>query len=189
MRIETAGGRQGPELIAHTGSVTRLSTSAPSNPACKLWAIRSILSGKGHRVKLRMRSRNHKRWRLTSASICLLVVVLSYAPLAGAAWSSYQSACCTSKQCPLSEHHHRKAPASPAHDMDCGHEMPGMMACSMSCCQEQSISTTSSAVYILPNATSISALAVPIGSALAENDRESSHVLAPVSPPPKAIQA
>jgi len=83
-----------------------------------------------------MKSALHKRRRSISASICLLVVILLYAPLGGAAWTAYQSACCTSGQCPIAAHHHQKAPIAPANHMDCGHDMPGMIACAMSCCHD-----------------------------------------------------
>src|SRR5437867_11174922 len=92
---------------------------------------------------VRMELPRHKRWRSISASICLLVVVLLYAPLAGAAWSSYQASCCTSDQCPIAGHHHQKAPAAPANQMDCGYDMSGMMACSTSCCHVSSPSLSS----------------------------------------------
>src|SRR5213078_3865411 len=82
-----------------------------------------------------MHTARHNRSRSISASICLLVVVLLYAPLAGAAWSSYRSACCTSGQCAIPAHHHQKTPAEHANHMDCGHDMTGMMACAMSCPQ------------------------------------------------------
>src|SRR5205807_746127 len=60
-----------------------------------------------------MQTARQNRRRSISASICLLMVVFLYAPLAGAAWSTYQSSCCTSGQCkfpPL----HRTSLSSPS---------------------------------------------------------------------------
>src|SRR5882672_12471685 len=102
-----------------------------------------------------MESPRHRRWRSISTSICLLVVVLLYAPLAGAAWSSYQASCCTSDQCPIAGHHHQKAPAAPANQMDCGHDMPGMMACSMSCCHDSERSMVSAIAFVLPSPVAV----------------------------------
>jgi hypothetical protein len=107
-------------------------------------------------------ARNH-RWRSISASICLLMVVLLYAPFAGTSWSSYQSGCCTSDQCPIPEHHHQKSPAATAKHMDCGHDMPGMMACSMTCCHDSNRSMVASIAFVLPPAVTVAAPA-PIKS-------------------------
>src|SRR5712692_9385529 len=97
-----------------------------------------------------MQTARQTRRRSISASICLLMVALLYAPLAGAAWSSYLTACCKSGQCPIAAHHHQKAPAVPANRMDCGHDMPGMMACAMSCCHDSDGSLVASITFLLP---------------------------------------
>src|SRR5216684_1709993 len=97
-----------------------------------------------------METSRHHRGRSISASICLLMVVLLYAPLAGAAWSSRQMACCASGQCPIPAHHHQKTPAAPANHMDCGHEMAGMMSWSMYCCHYSDRSVVASLGFVLP---------------------------------------
>src|SRR6266702_6301505 len=102
-----------------------------------------------------MNTARHNRWRSIFASICLLMVVLLYMPLAGAAWSSYQSACCTSGQCPIPAHHHHKTPAAPTNHMDCGHEMSGMMACSMSCCHDSDRWLVASIAFVLPASVAV----------------------------------
>src|SRR5216684_8099824 len=99
-------------------------------------ALHDIVSDDRYRPAGHMQTVRQNRRRSIAASICLLMVVLLYAPLAGAAWSSYQSACCMSGQCKIPAHHHHKAPAVPANHMDCGHDMGGMMACAMSCCHD-----------------------------------------------------
>src|SRR6266480_7529183 len=80
-------------------------------------ALHAIVRDKKYRSPHNMHTARHNRSRSISASICLLVVVLLYAPLAGARWSSYRSACCTSGQCPIPAHHHQKTPAEHANHM------------------------------------------------------------------------
>lgn len=127
----------------------------------------------------------HKRWRSVSASICLLIVVFLYAPLAGTAWASYKASCCTADQCPITGHHHQKAPASSANQMDCGHDMPGMMACSMSCCHDSERSMVSAVAFVLPSAVEVVA---PVGI---KSPIEPAKLLdflrsvEPLSPPPR----
>src|SRR5260221_14470780 len=105
------------------------------------------------------------RHRSISASICLLMVALLYAPFAGAAWASYVMACCTSGQCPIAAHHHQKAPIAPANHMDCGHDMPGMIACAMSCCHDSDGSLLTSVAFVLRApmaAATVTAITSPI---------------------------
>jgi len=132
---------------------------------------------------------DQRRRRSISATICLLVVVLLYAPLAGAAWSSYQSACCRSGQCAIAGHHHHKSPATPSNHMDCGHDMSGMMACSMSCCHDTDRSLAVSITFVLPQPVMIAtpaAVKSPIGSAIALDFPRS---IEPLSPPPRFVFA
>ena len=136
-----------------------------------------------------MTLRDQRRWRSISASICLLVVVLLYAPLAGAAWSSSQSACCTSGQCPVPAHHHQKTPAVPANHMDCGHEMSGMMACSMSCCHDSDRWLVASIAFVLPASVAVDVAAAinsPMELAKASDFPRS---IEPLSPPPRSVSA
>jgi hypothetical protein len=130
----------------------------------------------------------HRR-RKAYASICLLVVVLLYAPLVGAAWSSYQSACCTSDQCPVPEHHHHKSPAAPANHMDCGHDMAGMMACSVSCCHDSDRSAVTSIAFVLPPLMAVhssSATKLPVQLA---RPLDFPRAIEPLAPPPRLAPA
>src|SRR5882762_6845837 len=131
----------------------------------------------------------YKRWRLISASICLLVVVLLYAPLAGAAWSSYQASCCTSEQCPIAGHHHQKTPAAPANQMNCGHDMSGMMACSMSCCHDSERSMVTAVAFVMPS-TIVAVAPVGIKSPIeTAKPLDFLRSLEPLSPPPRLAPA
>jgi hypothetical protein len=133
-------------------------------------------------------ARQHRR-RSISASICLLMVALLYAPLAGAAWTSYVSACCMSGQCPIAGHHHQKTPAAPADHMDCGHDMAGMMACAMSCCHDTERSLFSPVAFVLPPPAAIAVQASiksPIELAKPLDFPRSTE---PLSPPPRFASA
>lgn len=129
------------------------------------------------------------RYRSTVAIICLFAVALLYAPLATTAWSSYKASCCNSDECPIREHHHHKAPATPAHHMDCGHDMASMMSCSMSCCANQERPAVASAIFILPLPFEFAATlgftrAVSLAISL-----DSSRSTEPLSPPPRFVSA
>jgi hypothetical protein len=133
--------------------------------------------------------RDQRCARSFSAVVCVLAVVLLYAPLAGTAWSSYQAACCMSGQCPIAAHHHHKAPAAPSHHMDCGHEMANMTACSMSCCGDSDHPVVTSALFVLPPAVTVAALVAiksPIESAKPLNFLRS---IEPLAPPPRFVAA
>lgn len=129
------------------------------------------------------------RRRSISAGICLLMVVLLYAPLAGAAWSSYQMACCRSGQCPIPAHHHQKAPAAPANQMDCGHDMPGMTACSMSCCHDADRSLIASIAFVLPSSMAAAAAVVIKSPIDLAKPLDFPRSIEPLSPPPRFVSA
>src|SRR6266852_1820738 len=136
-----------------------------------------------------MTLREQQRWRSISASICLLVVVLLYAPLAGAAWSSYQSACCMSGQCPIPGHHHQKTPAAPANHMDCAHDMSGMMACSMSCCHDSDRSLVTPVAFMLPLSITVAPSAAVTSPIELAKPLDFPRSIEPLSPPPRFISA
>ena|ERR1700730_6567231 len=150
-------------------------------------ALHAIVSDDRYWFAEHMQTPGQYRWRSISATICLLVVVLLYAPLAGAAWSSYRSACCTSDQCPIPEHHHReKTPAAPAEHADCGHEMVGMMACTMSCCHDSDRSMVTSIAFVLPPAILLLASLAIAPTVGARPPLEFPRAFEPLSPPPRA---
>src|SRR5260370_42677544 len=113
-------------------------------------AFHAIVSDDRDRFVFHMQTARHNRRRSISASICLLMVVLLYTPLAGAAWSSYQMACCRSGHCSIPAHHHLKTPPPPAHHLECGPAMSGMMACSLPCCHGSDRWLVAPLVLVLP---------------------------------------
>jgi len=136
-----------------------------------------------------MQMSRQSRRRSISASICLLMVVLLYAPLAGAAWASRQMACCASGQCRIPAHHHQKTPAAPANHMDCGHEMAGMTACSLSCCHDTDRSLVASMAFVLPP-SAVAAEATIIKSPIElAKPLDFPRFIEPLSPPPRFIPA
>ncbi len=98
-----------------------------------------------------VKQRTQNRRRIFAASACLLAVVFLYAPFAAAAWSSQAMACCTGGFAIFQTTITTKAPANSTSAKDCGHDMGGMMNCSMSCCQDpdKSVVVTSLA-FVLP---------------------------------------
>ncbi len=148
-------------------------------------ALHDIVCGDRHRTQYRMRTARQTRRRSILASICLLMVVLLYAPLAGAAWSSYQMACCMSGQCPIAAHHHQKTPAAPANHMDCGHDMPGMMACSMSCCNDSERSLVTPIAFVLPPSMAAAPSAGVKSPIELAKPLDFPRSIEPLSPPPR----
>lgn len=136
-----------------------------------------------------MLTARHNRRRSISATVCLLVVVLLHAPLAGAAWFSYHSACCRTDQCPITGHHHQKAPAAPADHMDCSHDVSGMTACSMSCCQDSERSVVSSSTFVLPPAVTVAAPAANQSPFEAAKSLDFLRAIEPLAPPPRLVSA
>src|SRR5258708_6339900 len=132
--------------------------------------------------------RPHRR-RSISASICLLMVVLLYAPLAGAAWWAHRSACCTSGQCASHGHHQQKAPSAPANDRDCEHGMSDRLTCAMSCCHDSDRSLLTPIAFVLPPSVAIApapAIQSPIEFAIPLDFPRS---IEPLSPPPRSVSA
>jgi len=117
------------------------------------------------------------------------MVVLLYAPLAGAAWSSHQMACCASGQCPIPAHHHQKTPAAPADHMDCGHEMAGMTACSMSCCHDSDRSPVASIAFVLPQSVAVAPSAAVTSPIALVKPLDFPRSIEPLSPPPRFLSA
>jgi hypothetical protein len=152
-------------------------------------AFHAIVSGDIYRLACHMQTARHHHLRCIAASICLLMVVLLYAPLAGAAWSSYQSACCTSGQCKIPAHHHQKTPAAPAHHMDCGHEMAGMMDCAMSCCHDSERSLLTSIAFVLPTGVSAARSTAITSPIELSKPLDLPGSIEPLSPPPRIVFA
>src|SRR5438093_1426480 len=105
------------------------------------------------------------------------------------AWPSYQSSCCSSRHCQLPAHHHQKPPAAPANHMDCGHELRGMLDCSMSCCHDSDRSQFTSIAFVLPaSIAAASSIAITSPIELAK-PMDFPRCIEPLSPPPRFVFA
>ena|SRR5215469_11820265 len=147
--------------------------------------------GKGFRRMMKTRfgrtmARHQNTARSLFATLCLIAVVLLYAPLGGAAWFVYSGACCNSgSQCPIHGHHSSQTPSGPEHAMDCSHGMLAMRQCSMSCCHDPDRPAIAPVIFVLPAHITVSAstsfaLLVPL-----PGSKDSVNSIEPLSPPPR----
>ena len=126
--------------------------------------------------------------RRISACLCMLAMVFLYAPVAGAAWGARAMACCVGDLCPIKTHHH-KAPAAPAHDMNCGHDMGAMSDCAMNCCQKTERQAISGIAFVMPLAVSQTGLAAVVAEIRTEETKVFPRLAEPLSPPPRSAVA
>jgi hypothetical protein len=123
--------------------------------------------------------------------VCLLAVVLLWAPMEAAAWHANGMACCEGGMCVAHRHSKMNQPKPreirPAESpMNCEHHgNSGMVNCSMTCGHESSPSVTTAVIFVLPDSAAICeparALAVPTSFA------PTAFFLSydPLSPPPR----
>lgn len=140
----------------------------------------------GVRVEVRsVTRRDNIRARVTAAWICLVALAFLYAPLAAAALVAHGLDCCAGGYCPVREHHHHKqTPASEA-PMDCGHDMSGITACSMSCCQDSVRPAVTPAIFLLPGFALVPAGREAIRPVVVAHSSRISRAVKPLSPPPR----
>jgi len=146
----------------------------------------------GFPLEGRLRGTSQDRRRILAAWVCLLAALLLYGPLAAAAWSSHALACCTGDHCDIPRHHHQNqklpAPGS-AGAMDCGHDLSGMTACSMACCQDQDQPVVTAVVFVLPHPVSALAAIKVTRANDARHSIEIPRAIEPLSPPPRVALA
>jgi hypothetical protein len=130
--------------------------------------------------------------KVIGAWVCLITVLLLWAPMWGSAWQAREMACCTGNICAV--HGHAKTQPSrtggatrhEAAATECEHTKgAGMAACTMSCCHEQSSSVVSSAVYVLPEPAVLALPAKTLNPTDVMSYEEVLQSFAPPSPPPK----
>ena len=134
----------------------------------------------------------NSRIRQTGACICLLALLLVYAPMASATVLAITGACCTGDLCPIHGNHHPAQTGSPQEyeeaPMDCGdggHHMSKMQACSMSCCQTVEPTAVYAHSFLLTPFPVPAALAPLFSASIALTPAKVSPVFAPLAPPPK----
>jgi hypothetical protein len=132
-----------------------------------------------------------------AAWVCLLAVILLWAPLGAVALEANGMGCCIAGFCAHGLHGHQRGeqapPAEPAAaetSMGCEHHgatrnKPDAMKCSLSCCHETSAAMAAAIVFVLPATTSLSA---PLGASSASPEltaTEFMQSIEPLSPPPR----
>jgi len=130
-------------------------------------------------------SRSNKL-RSLAGYVCLLAVLLIYAPQAMLAWWTGTGACCTSDYCPIHMHHAPSNAATEAQDgMHCERSAPGLAACTMSCCHDTETALLTPVVFVLYPTISLQPLAQaePVQERPAEQGILQSSK--PPSPPPR----
>ena len=122
-----------------------------------------------------------------TACACLFAVMLIYAAQGLIALWAGTGACCKSNYCPISEHHHhRNAPApSEQHGMDCEHDMAGMAACSMSCCNETQQALSGPVVFVLHAPAKLPGLSIVARVSEKLTSKDILQDSKPLSPPPR----
>jgi hypothetical protein len=127
--------------------------------------------------------------RTAGAYVCLLAVLLLWAPMWASAWMARGTACCMGTMCALHGHGNTRSPGkseAPKNDRECQHPRgTGMVGCDMSCYHKEGASLVSSSVYVLPESVDISAPSETVNSTVASKPEAVLQVFAPPSPPPK----
>lgn len=139
-----------------------------------------------------MKRIREKSLRIASACVCLVAVALLYAPLGAAALLAHGIGCCASGYCPIKEHHHKPVPNKQAESqestpMDCGHDMGGLSACSMSCCQDTGRAAVMPVAFVLPQPTIAPATREVIRPVQITHSIEISRFSTPLPPPPRFV--
>lgn len=129
--------------------------------------------------------------RTTGAWVCLLAVVLLWAPMYAAAWQTQGMACCGGGFCAAHEHpkpsqsHRRQAMAREASTNCEHHGKGGFIACSMSCCHESGSSLTTAVIFLLPPTAIVSQPAAALASPVSFAPMAFVQSFDPPSPPPR----
>lgn len=69
--------------------------------------------------------------------------------------------------------------------MDCGHEMPGMAACSMSCCHDAERTAIAPGMFVLPAPVTVSAPTIYAPFVHLHEAQNFLRSFKPLSPPPR----
>lgn len=120
------------------------------------------------------------------AGICMLALVLVYAPIASATLVVATGACCDGDRCPIHGNHH-SAPKTEETGTDCGHHISQLQSCSLSCCQNAEQPAAHAHVYLLMPVTLATNLALITATAPGAAPIKISPAFSPLAPPPKSL--
>ena len=141
----------------------------------------------------RMRHDSNAPARKLGACVCLVALILLWAPLWASALQASGMACCDGAMCPLHGHAPKKSsgktnPAKDAPMAGCEHYgRKAAMDCTAACCHPADPAVTGAIVFVLPIPLLVSA---PLFSGASEArilSQVNSPVFEPASPPPRTL--
>jgi hypothetical protein len=139
----------------------------------------------------RMRHDSNAPVRKLGACVCLVAMMLLWAPAWASALQAAGMGCCDGAMCPLHGHAPKKSSSDPGPAKDapmagCEHHgRKAAMDCSVACCHPKDPVVTGVIVFVMPNAVEISALLF-IGPPIPDiSSSASSFVFDLVFPPPR----
>ncbi len=132
--------------------------------------------------------------RRLAALASLLVLLLTYAPMASATLMAVSGACCAGDQCPIHGNHHpaQNKPASKTENapMDCDHERheaSRLQTCSVSCCKTVELAATHANLYLFTSPMLATSLIAVSPASLVAVVRRLFPAFPPLAPPPKSL--
>jgi hypothetical protein len=151
------------------------------------WGILEI------RKMKRMRHDSNAPGKRLGACVCLVAVMLLWAPAWGAVLQAAGVGCCDGAMCPLHGHGPKKSSsdANSSKDMPMAgcehHARTTAMVCSVACCHPKDPAVTGAIVFVLPSPVALSAplFLGPPSRPLAVS--ANSFVFDPTSPPPRTL--
>ena len=129
--------------------------------------------------------------RRLGACVCLVALILLWAPAWASALQAAGVGCCDGAMCPLHGHRPKKSSgdANSVKDMPMAgcehHAQKAAMDCSMACCHPKDPVVTGAVVFVLPSAVTTSVPLLIGASAPLLSASASSFVFDPASPPPR----
>jgi hypothetical protein len=123
--------------------------------------------------------------------VCLLAVVMLWAPMEAAAWHANGMACCEGGMCMAHGHSKTNQPmprgaTSGESPVNCEHHgNSGIVDCSMTCGHESSSSVTPGVIFVLPRFAAICEPARTLGAPTSFAPTEFVPSYDPLSPPPR----
>jgi hypothetical protein len=129
--------------------------------------------------------------RTFGAWVCLVAVVMLWAPMGAAAWQANGMACCEGGMC-VAHGHSKTNPAIPRQatpresPMNCEHHGDsGVVNCSMTCGHDGSPSVTTAVIFVLPESAAIRGPARTLAAPTSFAPTAFVRSYDPLSPPPR----
>jgi hypothetical protein len=141
----------------------------------------------------RMRHDSNAPGRKLGACVCLVAVMLLWAPAWASALQASGMGCCDGAMCPLHGHAPKKSSgdtnsAKDAPMAGCEHHArPAAMVCSLACCHPSDPAVTGAIVFVLPSIPMVHAPLLTRDSGPQIISAVSSPVFDPAFPPPRTL--